>query len=609
MADNPLGALALVLPASAAAVATPLVVIAGNPLLAGLAATIPAAAALGSNMGGRSRDRFHRMAIRLINGTMRRENPYELAERLGKTIYSAIAASLAFTALLAAALLTGSFNILILAAAPLAAITPLITLFPYISSGSERKGLLTVEYPFFTVLSSIVAYCGATLYTAFQQVKKAPAVFKQVSREAVEVERKAILAGVGVIRGIEAHAETHPHEEFGRMLLTATSVWRSGGDVIATLEELAGESIKWLVERFERFAQSVATASEVMFTVLILTPMGVALTAIPGLQQSTTSMLAVMVMLPIVGIAISFAVYSSMPKIPNAFTISMARIAMTVAVAVLSAAATYVIIQMTGAGIPFVVVASVIAAVFGAVTHLTVNLQVREVEDTEKELKRFLRVAVEERKVGKTMFQALKTAASQSYKPGMRGVMKAFKARLNMGLGIYQAGATARSWLARAVFYLVDMVDRFGGASPELLEKVISLLSSYTLSRDSVKSKTRLFLYITYSTPFIMALMLGMVYPLISGTAFQGFGQNIDLGQAGDIFKPNPEAGRAMVDQGMTAMLVASLIQVFTISYAMDMHPWGMKRLAIAALLYIPAYYMTPYMGELFRATFFSKAG
>jgi hypothetical protein len=43
------------------------------------------------------------------------------------------------------------------------------------------------------------------------------------------------------------------------------------GDVIATLEELAGESIKWLVERFERFAQSVATASEVMFTVLILT--------------------------------------------------------------------------------------------------------------------------------------------------------------------------------------------------------------------------------------------------------------------------------------------------------------------------------------------------
>jgi hypothetical protein len=609
MSENPFGTLALALPASAAAVATPAIVIAGNPLLVGFAAVIPVAAALGSSVGARSRERFHKMAVKLINGTMKRGNPYDLAERIGKSIYGALAASLAFLALLLVAVLTNSFHPLLLAAAPLTAITPIIVLFPYLSSGSERKGLLTVEYPFFTVMASIVSYCGGTLYTAFQQVKKVPAVFKQVSKEANEVERKAVLAGVGVIRGIEAHAETHPHEQFGRMLLTATSVWRSGGNIITTLEELASESIRWLVDRFDRFAQNVATASEVMFTVLILTPMGVALTTIPGIQQSTTSMLALMVMLPILGMVISFAVYSAMPKIPNAFTINMTRIALTVAVAVASAAATYLVIQIAGVDIPLVVVAAVIATAFGAVTHITVKLQVREIEDTERELKRFLRIAVEERKIGKPMFQALKTAASQPYRPGMRELMKAFKARLNMGLSIYQAGATARSWLARAVFYLVDTVDRFGGASPELLEKVISLLSSYTLSRDSVKAKTRLFLYITYSTPFIMALMLGMVYPLISGTAFQGLGgQNLELGQAGEMFKPNPEAGKAMIDQGMTMMLLASLIQVFTISYAMDMHPWGMKRLAIAAALYIPAYYMTPYMGELFKNTFFTGA-
>jgi hypothetical protein len=391
------------------------------------------------------------------------------------------------------------------------------------------------------------------------------------------------------------------------MLLTATSVWRSGGDVIATLEELAGESIKWLVERFERFAQNVAAASEVMFTVLILTPMGVALTAIPGLRQSMTTTMAIMILLPLIGIVICFAVYSSMPKIPNAFTINMGRVVLTLAVSIASAAATYFLIQALGLDMTFVVIASIIAAVFGAVMHLTVKLQVREIEDTERELKRFLRVAVEERKVGKTMFQALKTAASQTYRPGMAALMKVFKARLNMGLSIYHAGASARSWLARAVFYLVDTVDRFGGASPELLEKVINLLTSYTLSRESVKLKTRLFLYITYSTPFIMALMLGMVYPLISGTAFEGFNQqNLDLGQAGDLFTPNPEAGKAMIDQGMTIMLVASLIQVFTISYAMDMHPWGMKRIAIAAVLYIPAYYLTPYAGDLFKTAFFS---
>jgi hypothetical protein len=174
MSENPVGFLALALPVSAAAVAMPALVIAGNPLLIGLAAVIPAAAILGQNMGSRNRDRFHKMAVKLINGTMKKESPYVLAERLGRTFYGALASSAAFLALLIAAFLTNSFHPLLLAAAPLSAIMPLIVLFPYMSSGSERKGLLTVEYPFFTVMASIVGYCGATLYTAFQQVKKAP---------------------------------------------------------------------------------------------------------------------------------------------------------------------------------------------------------------------------------------------------------------------------------------------------------------------------------------------------------------------------------------------------------------------------------------------------
>jgi uncharacterized membrane protein len=53
MSENPVGFLALALPVSAVAVATPALVIAGNPLLIGLAAVIPAAAILGQNMGSR----------------------------------------------------------------------------------------------------------------------------------------------------------------------------------------------------------------------------------------------------------------------------------------------------------------------------------------------------------------------------------------------------------------------------------------------------------------------------------------------------------------------------------------------------------------------------
>ncbi|MEM4306479.1 MAG: hypothetical protein QXD61_10960, partial [Candidatus Caldarchaeum sp.] len=299
-------------------------------------------------------------------------------------------------------------------------------------------------------------------------------------------------------------------------------------------------------------------------------------------------------------------VRNAAPKIPNRITLDAATLVKAVSVLVASAGAVLVV-QMLGLPIPYPLLVAAGIAVAALVTYLSMRHQSGEIDDTEKELKRFLRIVVEERKTGRIMYHALKNASAQSYRRYFNSFIKTFSTRLTMGLGIYYAASTARSWLARVIFWLVDMVDRLGGASPELLEKVITLLTNYSASRESARGRVRLFLYITYATPFIMSSMFGMIHPLIAGTAFGGV-SNLGQGfqpEGGPTFNPSPEAAALMVDTGFLMMIVATAMMAYAVGYAMDMHPWGLHRVAIAVLLYLPAYYMLPYMSELTRATLF----
>lgn len=593
------------MPAVSAGIMAPVAAQTGDVAVFAAVVAVPVAGFAGSWMGRRL-SLFEKHARKLLSNGMVKSTVPEVASKISAAVFGAVFAGAVLAAVLLTSAISGDINVLTAVAAVPIAASPLMAVMPYVNKASERKTTLDIEYPFFTVFSAITAYCGGTLYTALQQVKKAGHVFRQMSREAVEVERKAMLAGVGVIKGIEAHAETIPHENMSRTLLTVTSVWRTGGDLVSTLDDLSAEALKFLTDKFERFTSTVSSLVEVFFTVLVLMPMGMSLTVLVGGEMSAQLALINMVLTPVLGMVIMFAVRNSMPKMPNTLKLD-GRTVLKAAAFSASTLALFIALQAAGLSLPLPVGVATAIGLACITIYLTMRHQTGEIYDSEKELKRFLRVAVEERKAGKTMYQALKTASVQSYRRYFKAFVKTFSTRLKMGMGIYAAAASARSWLARAVFYLVDRVDRLGGASPELLEKVITLLTNYSASRESARGRVRLFLYITYATPFIMSSMFGMIHPLIAGTAFGGvsnLGQDFQQG-GGPTFNPSPEAAALMVDTGFLMMIIATAMMAYAVSYAMDMHPWGLHRVATAVLLYLPAYYMLPYVSELTRATLF----
>ena len=618
-----IGSQVLALSAIAAGAQAAIVVPLGylSPLLGGVLCI--AMAAVGAGVGRGLAERLEPMVARAVEAGMGRESPYEVAEELAEGLVAGVLAALGFIAGSLGGLMAfgvGSPPPIYLAVAPAPIIPGALRYLKLVNAASERKSLMEVEWPFFSVLAAIVSHCGGTLYMAFKQVARAPEVFKQMSKEAREVERKAILGGMGIMRAMEVHASTNPSDEFQSGVLTATSVWRTGGDVTTTLESISSDALRSMGLRFERFASTVGTLAESSFILLMLFPMGVAVAAIasPQMMRTLTIVFGGLVV-PITAMLLYLVVRATAPRKDDIFEPDPRRLATSIAAGASVAAALTVASILggfMGFKIPLPVAVSASAGIALLSVYMAMRGQVREVEDTERELKRFTRVVAEFRRLGLTLTESVKRAAQQRYRPGFKKLVKGISTRIRMGMGIWQASAMARSWLGRMIFYMIDRIDRLGGGSPALLEKVIGLLSAYSASRDVAKSRVKLYLWLTYAMPFIVALIFGMILPMIGGVS-AGLPELSRPGFMGgtprppQLFQPAPSPMvRDALDMTFAVMVIASIAQALTISRAIDLHFWGLHRAAIAALLYIPAYYLIdPLSGFVSEALMTRLAG
>ena len=95
----------------------------------------------------------------------------------------------------------------------------------------------------FSVFAAIIQRAGLSLYHALSRVALPgySHVFGQMSREGELVTRDVKFLGSGVAETFERRAETHPSDRYANFLLSYTSVWRSGGDLAAALEDRVEE--------------------------------------------------------------------------------------------------------------------------------------------------------------------------------------------------------------------------------------------------------------------------------------------------------------------------------------------------------------------------------
>ncbi|MEM3921354.1 MAG: type II secretion system F family protein [Nitrososphaerota archaeon] len=461
----------------------------------------------------------------------------------------------------------------------------------------ERREKMEKELPFFMSLVAILTRAGLTLYSCFLKVMHKKDLLPQSSKEGYRVWRDEFL-GLGVVESIEKLSEEHPSEEFRRSILGITSVWRAGGDVAAVSESTAMEQLRRLEDRWVRYANSISTLGELISIIFLLLPLsiGVVCLVFPHLTYQLI-MIVCAAVIPLLAIFAYAMIKTASPALPDRYELKVTALTPLAAIAAGSAAAA-IIPSMLGFNIHVVAVACGAVAAGSLALYLSMRWQVKEVEDCEKSLVRFIKDVSEMRKFGYTIRDAVERCLQIPYAEGFRKILKKIVGRLRMGVGFEEASKDVRSTLTRIAFYLLSEVEESGGGSPQLLDRISDLLRTYLYARDKSKTSIRLYQIMSVALPFIVvatSTLIWCISGLLTPVSQFASGSMLTIATQKDVERALPYI-MIMTLEGVAAM-------GFIANRAIYHHPFNVWNIAVLALITMASYFL---IGPL--ASIFSKA-
>jgi len=509
-------------------------------------------------------------------------DPEEAASSLALDFFAAIL-------LTPAVLVFSLYEPLFLISAAVVAV-PLVRLYvSFLDKVREREERTESELPFFASFSSVLAGSGLTLYYAFTKVARFARVFKQFSLEGKLLRRNVERLGYGVLAGLESQAFTHPSDGLKRLVLGTTSVWRSGGDMAVTLENRAEEFMKELEDKWEAYADQASGIGDVLGVAFIGLPMGLVALGIAFASVAIDSMtLMVGVITPLIFFVAYILLRLAMPRTYDVYTVTRRNIfAWSVCAVAVWIVSTLVLNLSMAPTLALTLMALALTV------QVTMRLQVAEVKAAESVLQRFMRDLTEYRKVGHTITEAIKRCAKQNrYNKTFDSFLQRVSARLSLGLDIFQAGGAARSWLTRAVFFLVHEIDENGGGSPLLLEKVIELLRRNEMSKRKAVTRLKLYSLLAFLTPLFIAFTGAVMVAIAAGMGFEG------LRIGGFILASQGEMNR-IVEISLLLAVEASAATAFLFGRASDGHSFSMYRVAAACAISLACWLLFPAITEV----------
>jgi len=454
----------------------------------------------------------------------------------------------------------------------------------FLDKARERREQTEAELPFFTSFASALAGTGLSLYHAFTSAARFPSVFERFSWEGRLLRRNVENLGYGVLEGLDDQAFNHPSEGFKRLVLGTTSVWRSGGDMRAVLENRAEEFIAAQEQRWENFADEAGGLGDMLGLVFVglpmaLTAVGVCFASLALQGMTTIAFLA----LPLALVFSYLVLKGSMPPSYDLYSVTHRTVLLWIAPAVTAGTAASI-----GLGLPVAASIAISIASLGAAVELSLRDQVEEVKDAERSLQRFIRDLTEYRKVGHTIVEGVKRcSAGNSYSPRFNNYLRRVAARLSLGLPLFDAGKAARSWLTRITFFLLHNIDESGGGSTVLLEKVMELLRKHDLNRLKATARLRLYTLLAVISPPMIVATCALISAMTTGMGFENLQlAGLRLASEGQM--------RDITAVAMTAAVESGVGMAFLSTRASEGHPYRPRMVIMACFSFLLAWLSYP---------------
>lgn len=450
----------------------------------------------------------------------------------------------------------------------------------------ERRYRVEKELPFFTVLAAILSRAGLTIYSALLRISKRSDLFPWMSREAKNVERDVAL-GIGVTESINNRFEKHPSQKLKTLMLTVTSIWRTGGNVSGTLEAFASQYLRELGDRWEQYSRNVSGLAEMLTIIFLLFPMSVGIIAIAfPLYSQYIIMIVAVILTPMVAVICYMLIKNMSPAIQDKYDVPVASFALALSPLTIPVM-TNILPGLEG-------LTSMLAGVGCLASSMLVYIimrgQVEEVSRCERALIGFIRDLTELRRVGYTVLQSLEKCSMNPYPEKFRELLRRAVARIKMGATISDSIRDSRSWLTRMTFTLLEEVEMSGGGSPELLENVENLVRTYLYSKEKAKSGVRIYIFLILGIPLIISFSSALLVGLAA--VMEPLSRQILGGITLTVVKTSEV--RAATDSVMLTSLESAAVMALLIGRASEQHPFNTWVLAVASIAFITSVALFP---------------
>lgn len=454
----------------------------------------------------------------------------------------------------------------------------------------ERRERIHSEIPFFTFFSCIVSKSGITLYQAFIKTIKIPEIFKQFSKEGVLIKRDIEHLGYGVLESLEKNALNNPNEDFKRLVLSVTSVWRSGGDIAKTLEDKTEEFIEFLEEKWENFSNQVNDIGEFLGIVFIGFSIGIVSIGIafPNLSIILLYFFAIFV-IPILTFLSFIIVKNVTPRNYNNYDFSKKDML----ILIFSIIVTSLFLLEMKTSLPLII--AIITSLISFLIQSIMYKQIKDVKSAEDALQRFARDVTEYRKIGNSIMDAIKKCSKyNNYNSSFNNFLKRVVNRFDLGFNIYEAGKTHKSWLTRIIFFFFNEVEESGGGSPYLLEKIIEMIRKYYISKKKAINKIKFYFLISFSSPLLILFTCALMIAVLSGTGLESL-------RIGIFSFATFNQMKQIIDVSMIIAIETSVSLSFLLSRAIDGDCFTTYRIFLTCLIFIFSYFSFPYLIDFIK--------
>lgn len=429
----------------------------------------------------------------------------------------------------------------VLALPAIAILPPLIILnIPKISA-SSRSQALDNELPYVVGYITVLAGGGISPFVTLKRLSKAAKIFPAAAREASRILLDIEIFGMDAISALEKVSRTNPNKTFSDFIGGYVSVLKTGGDALSYLENKLKEIFSYSETKVKRGSEFIGTMAEAYIIVTVV--MGISLMILwstenllggisPGSgafgaapTHTLNPTLIVMfsgIMVPAISLVFIMVIGSAQTREPFSFDLPFYVFLASIPVILVA--------YFVPFGLPQYIQLGIGLAIATTPASIIQIKYVRQKKSVESKLSNFLRDISEIRKTGLAPEKTIEQLADRNY-GGLTDHVQRISSQLSWGTPIRTVlqnfGATVKSWVTRAMaFLLLEVVD-VGGGSTKMFTDLADFTEKNALLQSERRSTVKPFIMIPYVGAIMVVITTAMMIYFVNPPGLSSLGVSL----------------------------------------------------------------------------------